>query len=498
MATAEEREELRGMGSTVVAVIMRDDLAWFAHVGDSRIYLLRGTSLMVLTKDHTMVQRMVDDGFLTLEAAEHHPSSHVLSRSLGGREAVEVDVSGAPVQLEVGDTFLLCSDGLTGHLSDTEIAQVLIDYDPHTAARVLLDETNDRGGFDNTTVAVVRVRALPVFSSTQSLQSEPTAPTVEGEEEDDLAMDTDLSIDADSPSESAEASPEEPDEVDTLGPGEPVPGPGDAVDEEDTEPLHGLEDSLAAVMDLTPSGEFPPAQMDALEPVGMDAIVEPEPETMEPPTTLEDSALALADTDSWDRLVRGEGPEEALEDPSDDGFREGAAHPEDLAHRVVNVDPDGVRIEPHTPKVPPRTLSTGSSAEGGAQSPPPWMLFAGTIVLALGFLVGVLVGRAPVSKLEGLVKALQTSEADLRLETRVMSTTKIPALEKQLEESIASENDLLKKVATHEANLRQRGAVITDLRAHSDKLEAELNALKSTAPADKSAKATENETPSFP
>lgn len=162
--TAQHRPDLRGMGSTVVALLMAGDVAWLAHVGDSRIYMLRGNQFMCMTKDHTMVQRMVDDGFLTEDDAENHPSSHVLSRSLGGRDVVEVEMAGAPLQLEVGDIFLLCSDGLTGLVRDGEIARTLLQYELHTAARVLVDEANARGGYDNSTIALVRVDALPVFS----------------------------------------------------------------------------------------------------------------------------------------------------------------------------------------------------------------------------------------------------------------------------------------------------------------------------------------------
>lgn len=160
---AQRRPDLRGMGSTVVAVLMSGDVAWLAHVGDSRIYLLRDKQLMCLTKDHTMVQRMVDDGFLTEEDAENHPSSHVLSRSLGGRDVVEVEMAGAPLQLKEGDIFLLCSDGLTGLVRDGEIARTLLQYELHMAARLLVDEANARGGYDNSTIALVKIDSLPVI-----------------------------------------------------------------------------------------------------------------------------------------------------------------------------------------------------------------------------------------------------------------------------------------------------------------------------------------------
>ncbi len=155
---ASQRRELRGMGTTVVmlAVDKVQQLAWFAHVGDSRGYLLRGAELRQLTRDHTMVQRLVDDGIIPPEAAANHPNSNVISRSLGGREDVEVELIAEPVALQGGDTFLLCSDGLYGPVSDPVIARLMADLEPSEASSQAIDRANEGGGSDNITVVVVR------------------------------------------------------------------------------------------------------------------------------------------------------------------------------------------------------------------------------------------------------------------------------------------------------------------------------------------------------
>jgi len=159
---AAERPELHGMGSTVVALLVQESQAYIAHVGDSRIYLLRNRKLHQLTKDHTMVQRLVDEGVIAPEQAENHQKSHILNRSLGGKSWVRVDARPDPIALREGDIFLLCSDGLTGLVDDDEIGRILLNTELHHAARIMVDEVNARGGFDNTTIALVRVDKLPL------------------------------------------------------------------------------------------------------------------------------------------------------------------------------------------------------------------------------------------------------------------------------------------------------------------------------------------------
>lgn len=156
---AKKRRDLNGMGTTLVMVAIDHDAgtAHVAHVGDSRAYRLHGDLYQRITKDHTWVQRLVDDGVLTPEGAENHPHSNVIARSLGGRPDVEIeftDVHEAPAE---GDVFLLCSDGLYGLVKEPEVVRMLADLEPPAAARALVDRANALGGHDNVTVQLVYV-----------------------------------------------------------------------------------------------------------------------------------------------------------------------------------------------------------------------------------------------------------------------------------------------------------------------------------------------------
>jgi protein phosphatase len=151
----------RGMGATVVAVRFADERMSVAHVGDSRIYRLRGGEFEQLTQDHSFVAEQVRRGKMTAEEAASSTMQNVLVRALGIDPAVEVDVSEELV-IE-GDTILLCSDGLTRELSDTQIAAVLGERDEaQEAAGRLVDLAKQAGGGDNVTVIVLRHAAKPV------------------------------------------------------------------------------------------------------------------------------------------------------------------------------------------------------------------------------------------------------------------------------------------------------------------------------------------------
>jgi serine/threonine protein phosphatase PrpC len=150
----------KGMGSTLAVLLVRhtDDgsLAIGAHVGDSRIYFMRGGRLFCLTQDHTVVQRMVDDGVLTPQQAFDHPQAHVLTRALGHAAAVAVDLTSWTL-LEPGDLFLLCSDGLSGYAADDDIRRTLAHEEPPEAvARRLLDLALREQSQDNISALVVR------------------------------------------------------------------------------------------------------------------------------------------------------------------------------------------------------------------------------------------------------------------------------------------------------------------------------------------------------
>jgi protein phosphatase len=157
--SVEAREEWRGMGTTLVALTVAGGTAVVAHVGDSRAYLLRDGNLHRLTSDHSWVNEQVKLGLLSDEDAQHHPMRNIVTRALGNRHDVEVDVSEEPIR--GGDTFLLCSDGLNTMLGDDQIRDTLVRHRdvPREACRALVEAANERGGEDNTTVVVLNVDA---------------------------------------------------------------------------------------------------------------------------------------------------------------------------------------------------------------------------------------------------------------------------------------------------------------------------------------------------
>ena len=145
-----------GMGTTVTVAFVDQPASRvvFGHVGDSRAYRLRGDELEQVTTDHSLVAELVESGVLTPEEAERHPQRSAITRAVGTERAIEADVFSLPG--EMGDLFLLCSDGLTDMLSETEIADVLVaaERDPEAAARALVDAANAHGGEDNITVVL--------------------------------------------------------------------------------------------------------------------------------------------------------------------------------------------------------------------------------------------------------------------------------------------------------------------------------------------------------
>ena len=145
----------KGMGTTVVAVLLLDKNAYVAHVGDSRVYLLREGGIAQITDDHSLVAESVRDGLLTEEQAKRHRMRNVITRALGFHEDVEVDVQVHAVRK--GDRFLLCSDGLSGKLDAEEMLAVLDAHELSEAARQLVGHACARGGEDNITAIVVEV-----------------------------------------------------------------------------------------------------------------------------------------------------------------------------------------------------------------------------------------------------------------------------------------------------------------------------------------------------
>lgn len=147
--------ELRGMGCTIVLLLIKGLNFWYAHTGDSRLYLARGETLNQLTKDHSRVQEMVESGIITREQARSHPERSRLTRALGA-ENYKPEISG-PHILRQDDVFLLCSDGLTEHVTDEELLPML-EEEPQIAVKNLTDLANGRGGTDNISLHIVHVR----------------------------------------------------------------------------------------------------------------------------------------------------------------------------------------------------------------------------------------------------------------------------------------------------------------------------------------------------
>jgi serine/threonine protein phosphatase PrpC len=147
---------LEGMGATLVAAWIEDLRMSLVNVGDSRVYLLRAGQLKTLTADHTLVAEQVRSGLLTQEQAKTNPLRRILIRALGAREEVEIDTS--EQELRGGDSLLLCSDGLTCMVPESEILEILShDCDAQCAADRLVAAANEHGGEDNVTVILVRI-----------------------------------------------------------------------------------------------------------------------------------------------------------------------------------------------------------------------------------------------------------------------------------------------------------------------------------------------------
>lgn len=154
--------ERSDMGTTVVVLTFRpqDQQPWCAHVGDSRLYRLRGHHLEQMTEDHTWIARAIRAGELTPAQSRSHPWRHVLSQCLGREDLTQMDIQ--PIEVQTGDRLLMCSDGLTEELSDHLIASRLKAIRPcEAAAAALVDFAKQRGGRDNITVIIVNSPLVP-------------------------------------------------------------------------------------------------------------------------------------------------------------------------------------------------------------------------------------------------------------------------------------------------------------------------------------------------
>lgn len=154
LASSRIHPERRGMGTTATCLHLEGRQALWAHIGDSRLYLVRGGQMYMVTKDHTYVNDLVESGTITPEEAEHHPNRNMLMRALGVEEYVQVDTG--EFTLENGDVLMLCTDGLTNMVTEAAIKTVLEAADCPNPAASLVECARAGGGVDNISVIVVR------------------------------------------------------------------------------------------------------------------------------------------------------------------------------------------------------------------------------------------------------------------------------------------------------------------------------------------------------
>lgn len=158
-SVASTHSEYRGMGATIVVTLCRDEYMLFSHVGDSRLYGFWDHGLHQLTEDHTLVQKYINEGMISSAEGKTWAGRNLLTKALGIEDTV-VPVSGRTA-LQAGQSYLLCSDGLTDAVSDDQITEILSspDHSAQAAADVLVTQANANGGPDNISVAIVRTRA---------------------------------------------------------------------------------------------------------------------------------------------------------------------------------------------------------------------------------------------------------------------------------------------------------------------------------------------------
>lgn len=158
--------ELRGMGTTCTAAAIvrvvdgsaQYDALYYVHVGDTRLYLIRDGQITRVTRDHSYVERLVEAGMISAEQAETHPQRNILTAALGTNPDLVMDSPGRPEPLRPEDVLLICSDGLWGQMRDSEILDAVKNKSAEQAGRKLIDLARERGGPDNITVEILRLR----------------------------------------------------------------------------------------------------------------------------------------------------------------------------------------------------------------------------------------------------------------------------------------------------------------------------------------------------
>ena len=153
--TSLQNMDLRGMGTTMVLTVIKDDAAYVAHIGDSRLYLRRENTVLQITKDHSKVQEMIDKGILSVEDSYNHESKNLITRAVGITPKVVADYN--VVKVEKNDILFLCTDGLSNYITEKGFLKVLQEVDFFDTAHVLVEQALSAGGQDNITVLLVEI-----------------------------------------------------------------------------------------------------------------------------------------------------------------------------------------------------------------------------------------------------------------------------------------------------------------------------------------------------
>lgn len=159
----------KGMGTTCTVLVVIDQDIYFAHVGDSRAYIVKGDSIMQITTDQTYVQELVNSGEITAAEAAVHPKRNVLTNAMGTKPDMKVDTGKYKYRFENNDRLLLCSDGLYDYLNQEELKEILLQNSLKAAADKMIQEAKTRGGHDNITV-VIAGRAVKTDESTEGIK----------------------------------------------------------------------------------------------------------------------------------------------------------------------------------------------------------------------------------------------------------------------------------------------------------------------------------------
>jgi len=154
---AQQKPALHGMGTTLTACAIVANQLYYAHIGDSRAFLIRADEARQLTRDHSLVARLIESRTIRPEDAENHPQKHVLTAAVGIGDDLQPDFSPEPITLQPCDTLVICTDGLWGQMSSAEISEIVSTRGASDACKALVELARKRGGPDNITLQVLRV-----------------------------------------------------------------------------------------------------------------------------------------------------------------------------------------------------------------------------------------------------------------------------------------------------------------------------------------------------